>query len=82
MRALILFFLFLSETPSFEIREDLREEIGDFEALGDESEQALESFAFFRVELAVKKRSDADVIWIVVEVGVRTDPEHHCRRLA
>lgn len=55
---------------------DLREEVGDVEALGDESEQALESFAFLGVELAVEKRSDVDVLGIVVEMSVRTDSEH------
>lgn len=57
---------------------NLREEIGDVEALGDESKQAFECFALLGVELAVEERSDADVFGIVVEVGVRTDPEHHC----
>ena len=61
---------------------DLGEEIGDVEALSDESEQTLEGLAFLGVELAVEERSDVDVLRIVVEVGVRADPEHHRRRLA
>ncbi|KAM2157792.1 hypothetical protein COP2_042555 [Malus domestica] len=65
-----------------ELESDLREEIGDFEALGDESEQSLESLALLGVEPAVEERSDADVVGIVVEVRVGADPEHHCRRLA
>lgn len=60
----------------------LREEIGDIEALSDESEQAFESFALLRVEFAVEQWSYAYIVRIVVEVGVRTDPKHHCRGFA
>lgn len=57
---------------------DLREEIGDVEALSDESEEAFQGLRFLRVESAFKERTDADVIWVVVEVGVGADPENHC----
>lgn len=57
---------------------DLREEIGDIEALSDENKQALESFALFRVELAVEKRSNVEIFRIVVEMSVGSDPKHHC----
>lgn len=56
---------------------DLREEIGDVEALSDESEEALQGLRFLRVESAFKERTDADVIGVVVEVGVGADPENH-----
>lgn len=61
---------------------DLREEVGDVEALSDESEKALESFALLGIELAVEERSDVDVFGVVVEVSVGADPEHRRRRLA
>ena len=60
----------------------LREEIGDVEALSDESEEALESFALLRIELAVEERSDIDVLGIVVEMSIGADPEHSRGSLA
>lgn len=55
---------------------DLGEEIGDIEALGDEGEQALQGLGLFGVELGVEEGGDVDVVGIVVEVRVRSDPEH------
>ena len=81
----ISFVIFFSDQPNRTNRErngDLREEIGDVEALGDESEQALESFALLGVELAVEEGGDADIVGVVVEVGVGANPEHHCGGLA
>ena len=60
----------------------VREEVGDVEALSDESEEALECLDFLGVELAVEERGDVDVIRVVVEVGVGADAEHRRRRLA
>lgn len=60
---------------------DLREVIGDIEALSNEREQALERLALLGLELTVEERHDADVIGIIVEMCVGADPEHHCRRL-
>lgn len=62
--------------------ENLREEIGDVEALSNESEQSLQSFAFLGVELAVEERSDVDIFGIVVEMSVGADSKHHRRRFA
>ena len=91
----IFFFRAAKQNPNGEKREidgarererergtDLREEIGDVEALSDESEQALESLALLGVELAVEERSDVDVVGVVVEVGVGADAEDHGRGLA
>lgn len=55
---------------------DLGEEIGDIEALGDEGEQALQGLGLFGVELGVEEGGDVDVVGVVVEVRVRSDPEH------
>lgn len=55
---------------------DLGEEIGDIEALGDEGEQALQGLGLFGVELGVEEGGDVDVVGVVVEVCVRSDPEH------
>lgn len=55
---------------------DLGEEIGDIEALGDEGEQALQGLGLFGVELGVEEGDDVDVVGVVVEVRVRSDPEH------
>lgn len=55
---------------------DLGEEIGDIEALGDEGEQALQGLGLFGVELGVEEGGDVDVVRVVVEVRVRSDPEH------
>ena len=60
----------------------LREEIGDIEALSNERKKAFESLALLGVEFAVKKRSDVDIFWIVVEMSISTDPKHHRRRFA
>lgn len=57
---------------------DLREEIGDVKALGDEGKEALESFAFLGVEFAFEQRGDVYVVRIVVQVSVRTDSKHDC----
>lgn len=65
-----------------DVLDDLGEEVGDVVALGDEREQALQGLALLGVEPAVEQRGDADVLGVVVEVGVGTDPEHHRRRLA
>lgn len=65
-----------------DLKWDLRKEIGNVEALSDESEEAFQGLRFLRVESAVKERTDADVVGIVVEVGVGANPEHHRRRLA
>lgn len=55
---------------------DLGEEIGDIEALRDEGEQALQGLGLFGVELGVEEGGDVDVVGVVVEVRVRSDPEH------
>lgn len=61
---------------------DLGEEIGDVEALGNEGKQALQGLRLFGVELGVEEVGDVDVVGVVVEVGVRSDPEHQRRGLA
>lgn len=61
---------------------DLREKIGNIEALSNESEETLESFTFLGIELAIEQGSDVNVLWIVVQVGICTNPKHDRRRLA
>lgn len=60
----------------------LREEIGDVGALGDQGEEALEGLHLLGVEPAVQERGDADIVGIVVQVGVGADPEDEGRGLA
>lgn len=55
---------------------NLWKEIADIDALCDEGEKALESFALLGIEAAVEERGNVNVIGIIIEVGISSDPEY------
>lgn len=59
---------------------NLREEVGDIDALGDEGEEALEGVELVGIEAGVEQGGDGGVVGVVVEVGVGAHPPHHPRR--